>query len=202
MANPTGAFGLSPVRNLDGSPYNGATVPCWVSSNYATALFVGDPVLLSPTLTEKDPTGTMYTINASDGLSGSIIRGVIVSFEPVDNESKVYRPASTNRIAHVCMDPDVVYQIRGDGGGTLTSVVPGQNAVMIATASGSTTTGISGFHLDEGTTTAQDTTQAFTLHILGIVDDPKNELGDNMVYEVLLNIIELAAGRFLGITAA
>lgn len=202
MANNTGAFGLCPIRHLDGSPWNGNTIQCYVSANYATALFVGDPVLLSPTLAEKDTTGTKPTINASAGTDGTIIFGVITSFEPTDRDSLVYNPASTERIANVCVDPSVIYKVRGDGGGTPSKVFPGQNAVLIATATGSTVTGLSGFHLDEGTTTAPTTTQSFPLHILNILDQADNELADNAVYEVLLNTPENATGRFLGVTAA
>lgn len=202
MANDTGAFGLCPVRHVDGSPWNGVTVPCYVSASYATALFVGDPVLYSPTLAEKDTTGTKPTINASAGTAGTIIFGVITSFEPIDRDSTVYNPASTERIANVCVDPSVVYKVRGDGGGTPSKVFPGQNAVLIATATGNTVTGLSGFHLDEGTTTAPNTTQNFTLHILNIANQEDNELADNAVYEVLLNTPENATGRFLGVTAA
>lgn len=203
MANTSGAFGLRPVRHIDGSPWNGNVIKCYISSSYATALFVGDPVLLSPTLAEKDTTGMHPTINKSAGTAGTIVRGVIVSFEPnKDDLSKIYNPASTEAYAYVCMDPSVVYEIRGDGGGTLTKVVPGQNAVMIATTTGSTVTGLSGMNLDEGTTTAPNTTQNFTLHILNIKNTTDNALGDDAMYEVLLNTCENATGKYLGITAA
>jgi len=203
MANKTGAFGLRPVRRFDGTNYNGNTVKCYISASYATALYVGDPVLLSPTAAEKDPTGKHPTINKSAGTAGTIVRGVIVSFEPdPDGLEKIYSPASTAGYANVCMDPEVVFEIRGDGGGTLTSVVPGQNAVMIATTAGDTTTGLSGMNLDEGTTTAPNTTQNFTLHILNIKNSDDNALGDDAVYEVLLNTAKLAAGSYLGITAS
>lgn len=199
MANKTNAFGLAPVRYKNGTPYNGATIDCWVSASYATALFIGDPVLLSPTLAEKDPTATMPTINASAGTTGTLVIGVIVSFEPEDRDSTIYNPASTARIAHVCMDKNVIYQIRGDGSGAPTAVFPGQNAEMVATAAGSTVTGFSGFHLDETTPT---TTQAFPLHIMNIVPATDNVLGDNVVYEVLLNTQENATGSILGVTAS
>ena len=65
MANTSSAFGLKPVRHLDGSPWNGNTVKCYISASYATALFIGDPVLLTPTLAEKDATGMHPTINLS-----------------------------------------------------------------------------------------------------------------------------------------
>jgi len=203
MANATGIYGLKPVRHIDGSPWNGSVQKCYISASYATALFVGDPVLFSPTLAEKESTGKYPTINKSAGTAGTLVRGVIVGFEPnPDDLTKLYNPASTEGYAYVCMDQDVIYSIRGDGGGTLTSVVPGQNAVMIADSSGSTTTGLSGMALDEGTTTAPNTTQNFTLHILAIANKEDNALGDNAEYEVLLNTNENATGRFLGITAA
>lgn len=203
MANTEGAFGLRPLRHISGAPWNGVVVKCYVSSNYATALFVGDPVLLTPTLTHKDPTGMHLTVIKSAGTAGTLIRGVMVGREPnPDDLSKIYHPASTSGYIYVCMDRDVVYAVKGDGGGALTSVVPGQNAVLIATTAGSTVTGLSGMNLDEGTTTAPNTTQNFTLHILGVLNAPDNELGADAVYEVLLNTCENATGRFLGVTAS
>lgn len=203
MANATGIFGLKPVRHITGAPWNGQLVKCYISASYATALFIGDPVLFSATLAEKDPTGKYPTINKSAGTAGTLVRGVIVGFEPDEDDlTKLYSPASTEGYAFVCMDHDVVYQIRGDGGTTLTKAVPGQNAVMIASTSGSTSTGLSGMALDEGTTTAPNTTQNFTLHILNIANRDDNALGDNALYEVLLNTAENATGRFLGITAS
>jgi len=203
MANATGIFGLKPVRHISGAPWNGAVVKCYISASYATALFIGDPVLLSPTLAEKDPTGMHPTINKSAGTAGAVVRGVIVGFEPnADDLNKLYNPASTEAYAYVCMDEDVVFAIRGDGGTTLTKAVPGQNAVMIADSAGSTTTGLSGMALDEGTTTAPNTTQNFTLHIIAIQNQEDNALGDNAVYEVLLNTFANTTGKYLGITAS
>lgn len=201
MANATGVFGLRPVRKIDGSPYNGATVKMYCSASYATALFIGDPVLYDTTLANKDTTGKYRTIIKSAGTAGTVCIGVIVSFDPVNDESLVYRAASTERIANVCVDPDVIYQIRGSGV-ALTKVAPGQNAVMIASTAGSTTTGMSGMALDEGTTTAPTTTQNFTLHILGIADVPDNTLAASALWEVLLNTPQNATGRFLGVTAS
>jgi hypothetical protein len=203
MANATGSFGLRPLRHIDGSPWCGTTVKCYISDAYATALFIGDPVLLSPTLAEKDATGYHPTINVSAGTDGDIIRGVIVSFSalPTNLESQ-YNPASTERYANVVMDETVVFGVRGDGGGALGAVVPGQNAILVATSAGSTSTGLSGYDLDEGTGTAPTTTQTLPLHILAILEKEDNALGINAEYEVLLNTFRNAAGEYLGITAA
>ncbi len=203
MANPSGAFGLRPARHINGAPWNGATVPCYISSSYATALFIGDPVLISPTTAERDTTGKYITINKSGGTDGTIVWGVIVSFDPLYSDlTKQYNPASTERIAHVCCDPTVVYHVRGDGGGTPSKNWIGANAVLIATSSGDTTTGLSGFNLDEGTTTGPSADQSNTLLIVGIASMPDNELGDNAIWEVLLNTQENATGKYLGVTGA
>jgi hypothetical protein len=163
---------------------------------------VGDPVLFDTTLANKDTTARYPTIIKSAGTAGTVVRGVITSFDPVDATSLEYRAASTERIANICVDPEVVYAIRDDGGTALTKVTPGQNAVMIAHTAGSTTTGMSGMALDTGTTTAPTTTQNFTLHVLGRVDTPDNSLAIDCEWEVLLNTCENATGRFLGVTAS
>jgi len=185
-----------------GGPYNGDTIKAYCSANYATALFVGDPVLFDTTLANKDTTGRYPTIIKSAGTAGTLVRGVIVSFDPVTNASTIYREASTERIANISVDPNIVYHIRDDGGTALTKVAPGQNAVMIADSAGSTVTGLSGMALDTGTTTAPNTTQNFTLHIIGRVDSPENTLAADAEWEVLLNTCENATGRFLGVTAS
>lgn len=199
MANAQQPFGLRPVRKIDGSPYNGATQKCYIAAGYATALFIGDGVLLTSELDDKDPTGHYPSIIAYTGADQTLCRGVIVSFDPdPDDLSKIYNPASNERYANVCMDPQVIYQIRDDGAGTPTSVFPGQNAT-ITLASGSTVTGLSGAVLDTSTPT---TTQTYPLHILGLAEIENNELGDYAIWEVLLNTPENATGRFLGITAS
>lgn len=202
MANDTGGFGLRPVRKRDGST-QWDVQKCYISASYATALFIGDPVLFSPTLAEKDTTGVHHTINASAGTDGIIIWGVVVGFEPdPDNLNRVYSPASTEGYAYVCADPNMLYAVRGDGGGTPSKVFIGENAVLIATAAGSTSTGTSGFELDEGTTTAPSANQSYPLLIEGIWQKEDNELADDAVYLVSLNTKFDATGRVLGVTAA
>jgi hypothetical protein len=200
LSNSTGAFGLRPVRHADGTPWNGQTIRCYCSSSYSTALYIGDPVLWSPTLTEKDATAKYPTINVSSGATATIIRGVITSFEPnADNLSQQYRPASTERWANVCIaTPDIIFQIRDDGDATPTNVFPGQNAIC-AYAAGSSTTGLSGVYLDGSTTPT--TTQAHSLHIVGLADIENNELGDYAIWDVIVNTSRNATGTFLGITA-
>ena len=202
MANPTGAFGLRPIRHFDGSPWNGATVKCYISASYATALFIGDPVLITATAAEREASNLYPTIQASAGTDGTIVLGAIVSFDPLTTDlTKQYNPASTERYANVCMDPSVVFEIRGDGGGTVTDIFLWSNAAMIATAAGNTITGLSGFHLDEGTTTDPRADQSLPLLIVGASKKPDEALlADNTLWEVMLNTRYNATGLVLGVT--
>lgn len=156
MANADTPFGLKPVRHMLGLPLNGAVHPYYVPASYATALFIGDPVVKTGTANTavvKAPgigsfgIGTLPEINRSTIGDGGRITGVIVGFAPdPDGLGRIHRPASTERIAYVCDDPFVVFEIQADGAIPATSI--GLNAVLIATHSGSATTGLSGIELD------------------------------------------------------
>ena len=57
MANVDAAFGLKPVRHLNGSPWNGATIRCHAPAAYGgSALYVGDPVMLEATTATRSTT--------------------------------------------------------------------------------------------------------------------------------------------------
>lgn len=200
MSNATAPFGLKPVRHLSGAPWNGQTQRAYISSSYATALYVGDPVLYETTLINKEAGANYPTIIRSGGTSGTIVIGAIVGFEPLRTDlTKTYNAASTERWAYITpLDPTIVFWIRDDGSGTPTYVFPSQNAEM-ANAGGSTVTGLSGYALDASTPT---TTQAFPLHIIGMADCEDNELADYAIWEVTLNTVWNATGNIVGVTAA
>lgn len=156
MANADTPFGLRPVRHRNGAPYNGAVTPYYIPSSYATALFIGDPVIKTGTSNTAEVSapgvgkfniGTMPEINKATAGDTNRITGAIVGFaaNPSDLD-KNYNPASTERIAFVCDDPDIVFEIQADGAIPAASI--GLNAVLIYTHAGSTTTGLSGVELD------------------------------------------------------
>jgi len=153
-------MGLKPVAYRSGAPYNGAARPYYLPSSYATAVFIGDPVVKTGTANTSAVTvpgggsfgvGTLPEVNvtAVGDVNGDTkrITGVVVGFSPLPTDlSKVYNPASTERVVYVADDPDLVFEIQADGAVPATSM--GLNAVLIATHSGSTTTGLSGMELD------------------------------------------------------
>lgn len=160
MANVDAPMGLRPVRHKSGAPYSGSVNPYYLPSTYGTAVFIGDTVVrtgTSNTAVVAVPgagefgIGTLPEINLSDvgtvAAAGDMITGVVVGFaaDPTALENK-HNPASTERVAYVCDDPDVIFECQADGAIPATSM--GLNATLIATHSGSTTTGLSGRELD------------------------------------------------------
>jgi len=197
MANPSTPFGLRPVRHISGAPWNGAIQKVWVDSNYATALFVGDPVTWATQLDEASALARYRPVITHAGTAGLVINGVIVGFAPdPDNLTYTYRPASTNRWAYIVhATPDIVFQIRDNGDGTPAVDWPGRNALMEAGGGGSTVTGLSSFALQAVTPAA---TQNYTLHMLGTSDIEDNEMDDYAIWDVLINTSRNTTGDYLG----
>lgn len=198
MANPDARFGLKPVRHIDGSPWNGATMRCYVSASYATALYIGDPVDIDTTLSQRVAGIKCPTVIRSAFTDGTYVVGVITSFEPnPDNLTQQYRPGYQARYCNVCVDPTVVFQVRDDGGVVLAVVTIGQNAVGIFTHAGSTITGLSGMELDSGTTTAPSANASNTMIIIGAAEDDTNTWDGTVDTRVVWEVM-LCNWRFLG----
>lgn len=156
MANIDSPFGLKPVRYRNGAPYTGSVTPMFIAAGYATALFVGDPVIKvaggSNTAAVKVPgagsfaIGTLPSIEKATAGDANRITGVIVGFSPdPTNLDRKHNPASTQRVALVCADPNVVFEIQANA--AIPAADIGLNAVLIYAHSGSTTTGLSGVEL-------------------------------------------------------
>ena len=209
MANSsTGFFGLKPVRYVDGRDYTGATITCYVSAEYAGALYIGDAVMISNATADADALGRYLSIEKATITDGGQILGVVTSIVDAHLEDKhlVKSSGGMEALAKVCMAQDVVFQIKGAGGGTVTAATfLGQNAVMVA-GTDSAITGLSGDGLDEGSGTAPAQTAANPLVILGISELPGNTLGDYAIWDVIINTPQLfnlggatAVGRHLGV---
>lgn len=157
MANVDSPFGLKPLRYKSGLPYNGAAVPMYIASTYATALFIGDPVIKVAGGSNAAPVtvpgagsfniGTLPNVEKAAAGDTNRITGVIVGFaaSPTALENQ-YNTASTERVAYVAIDPQIVFEIQADGAIPAASV--GLNAVLIFTHAGSTASGLSGVELD------------------------------------------------------
>jgi hypothetical protein len=161
---------------------------------YATAVFVGDPVVLTGTSNaaavtaglEKHAIGTLPEVNKATAGDGNKICGVIVGFEQqtVRTGTAPQGAASTARVAIVNVDPGTIYQVQASGAIAAASV--GLNAPLVYTHSGDTNTGLSGAELDHS---AVATTATEQLKIVRISDIPgRNDVSSsNTVVEVIIN---------------
>lgn len=196
MANVDSPFGLKPIRHRNGAPYNGASNPYYIPVGYGAALFIGDPVIKVTTTANAAHVsaagvgefniGTLMGINKATAGDGNRITGVIVGFAPLPTDlSKQYNPASTERVALVCDDPDVIFEIQADGAVAAASI--GQNACLIYTHSGSTVSGLSGAELDT-TSVGISADASNQLLILRAVNRPDNDTTlTHAKVEVLIN---------------
>ncbi len=191
MANTNRPFGLRPVRYLNGAPYNGQVTSYYVPSTDNTALFIGDPVTLVGTgnvaAFMEYPIGTLPTCTIATAGTTNLVVGSVVGVLPITRESTPYRAASVEQIVFVADDPNLIFQIQDDGGGTLAASTVGLNAVLIA-GTGSTVTSYSAWALDGGTSSAPATTVGFQLKILGVSNLTGNDVtSDYAVWDVLIN---------------
>lgn len=196
MANVDRPNGLHPVKYLSGAPYNGAANMYLVPSANATATFVGDPVkphtaggTAGLTVNGIDCEGMPAVVQAA---ANDVCIGVIVGFLPdFSNLSLVHRTASTNRIALVADDPNLVFEIQEVSGGTpLTSAEVGLNADFVV-GTGNTTTGASGVELSNST---EATTAGLNCRIIGLSKRPDNNYGEHAKWLVTLNSHSFKAG--------
>jgi len=191
LANTDNPTGLTPIRHSNGAPYNGAYTEYYVPSTYATALFVGDPVIVTGTANtaryKGNMPGTLPEVNKASAAGGAYLSGVIVGFNPLDDDlTKTYNAASTERIVFVADDPDLVFEIQEDSAGTaLAATSVSANADLVFTHAGSTFTGKSGVEIDRSTIATTDTLQLKVRRLVNRVD---NVIGDSAKWEVTINL--------------
>lgn len=187
MANVDSPFGLRPVRYMSGAPYNGAVNAYSTAAGDATAIYVGDPVVISGT--GQTINGVVYQ-DVDQAATGDKIVGVVVAVDPVigsganGRDSTIYRAASTQRIVYVADDPNLLFEIQEVSGGTpLAADDIGLNANFVV-AAGSTTTGLSGVELNNAT---EATTNTLDLQIVGFQNRTGNEIGEHAKWLVRIN---------------
>lgn len=183
MANPTVAFGFKPIDNVVGSGFSGRVREYWHSSGDGTALYVGDPVVITGNFhTDGTPIATRATVGT--GVTTDYITGAVVGFVFTDPmPATKYCPASTGMRLLVADDPNTLFLVRGDGAYATTDH---GSTCQIASGSGSPYTGESGFVLDSSEIATTNTDQ---LIIEGVWLAPDNELsGSNAIYIVRFNM--------------
>lgn len=194
MANTNAPFGLRPVRRFDGSPWTGQARHYYIPSGDSNNYFIGDPVDIVGDSNDAEvvvvggtfPPSTLSEIGLATLADGNKCIGAIVGFAPTNRDSPIYGAASTERVALVADDPDLIFEIQDDGATALTADSVGLNAIM-QSGSGSTVTGRSAYVLDtNGTAPSADASNMLIIHALS--KRQGNSLAVNAVWEVLINM--------------
>lgn len=181
MANANIPTGLNPVRYLSGAPYNGAVNVYSVAAGYATAIYIGDPVV--DIGTGQTIGGVLYK-DVQKAATTDVMTGVVVGVVPVTRDSLIYRAASTQALLYVADDPNLLFEVQeGTGGTPLTANDIGLN-ISFAAGTPSTVTGRSGLTIDNST---EATTNTLALKIIGLAPRPDNAVGDSAKWLVRLN---------------
>jgi len=187
MASAASAYGLRPVKRIDGLPYVGARTSYLINpAGQGTNIYYGSVVILGANgyVAISTATGEDTTTNNLGGASIGAL-GVFVgcSYENVHGtQYSNYYPTgqtynSTPITAFVVDDPFVLFQAQLNGTGVQTII--GTNTlfpIVQSTSTGSTRTGVSNSALSA---TVQTTTGAF--RIVAHVSDPGDAYVDVLV---------------------
>lgn len=182
MANTNAPFGLRPVSMLDGSCFHGAIRKFYVPSTDATAIGIGDPVVLAGA---ADTDGVHATVTRMTTPGSDVMVGVMIGIEPLPTDLTLnYRKASTGMYIFCTVGQDVLYEIQEVSGGTaLTAAAVGLNAnVTMGTVD--TVTGNGKTVLNNAT---EATTNSLDVQIIGLAPKIGNALGDSAIWHVRLN---------------
>ena len=195
MANVNKPSGFTPVRYLNGSPWNGAANIYSIAASYGTELAIGDPVISSGTADTNGVPG--IALAAATGA----IRGVIIGLGRYEglvanpsNLDTTKRPASDPNVwyALVVDDPAVVFEIQEKSNTVqLAATEVGLNTVPILAAAG---TYCSGWLLASTTDATAATTATLPLRLLGLSRKSGNAFGAYAKWLVKINVHELGTG--------
>jgi len=171
-------MGLKPSRKLGAGANTKGFNRYPVADAYGTALFKGDPVKLSAgfiqiAAADEAPLGIFMGCSYVDANGTPLLKPYLPASTtstaaPIDSVN-----GTTNAVAYVLDDADITMTISADA--ALSTVNMGQYFNMNVVA-GSTTSGDSGYTLDVATGSA---TSVHTLMLVGLVDEPGNELTDS-----------------------
>jgi len=190
MANVNKPTGLSPVQYLNGSPWNGAARTYSVAYNYNTAIYIGDPVILSGT---ADTNGVAGVTLATAG-TGNPVLGVVVGvgrYESLmanpNNLSITYFPATGDGVnspwyVMVADDPNIIFAAQDTGTGTALAATDIASNINLKSGAGNGF--VSGWGIDDASTGAGAT---FQCKLMGLVRSQDNAFGQYAKFLVKLN---------------
>ena len=178
MASTAAPYGARPVGTTSASgSFTGKMQHIKIASAYDTAIFYGDFVkLVTAGTVEKDAGTTSLTpIGIFMGCSYTDPNSSQKTFSqtwPADT-------AASDAVAYVIIDPEVLFQMQGDG--SIAQTALGANFAVVQTA-GSTTIGTSKNSCDASTVA---TTNTLPVKLVDFVDGPTSAVADSYTDVIL-----------------
>ena len=190
MANANKPSGLSPVQYLNGAPWNGQARLYSVAYNYGSALYIGDPVILSGTSdTNGVPGVTLATAGDANPVVGAVVG--VGRYESLianpNNLNITYFPSGGDGVnspwyVMVADDPNIIFEAQDIGSSTqLAATNIGEN---INLKSGTGNGFISGWGIDNG---SHGTTATYQCKLMGLVRTSDNAFGQYAKFLVKIN---------------
>jgi len=143
-----------------------------ITGSYGTAIFQGDFVKITATGTVEKAAVTTGLVAGICGIFMGCVYTDPTTGQVTHSNQWPASNAAADPMALVCDDPDLLFQMQGDG--TIAQTGLGNNVQAISTA-GSTAIGRSKNALDASTIA---TTNTFPLRIIDFVDGPDSAVGD------------------------
>lgn len=199
MANVNKPSGLSPVKYLNGSPWNGRMNLYYIPSTDANAYAIGDPVA---TLTGAASASGVSAVTLASAGASNALRGVIVTaggtveagpFVDPANLALTVIPASKSQAYWVGVvdDPMVIFEIQEFSGSGSTNFTVADIGKGCNLKSGTNNGFLSGWVLDD--TAASSTASTRQVRLLGLARRTDNAIGSYAKWEVLINQHEFKA---------
>lgn len=175
--------GFRPVKQANGSPWNGQVNRYMVAAADGVILNVGDLVVLGSGAAITDPvTGGVFPVvtraitATTAAVSAAQIVGPVVGFEPDYSNLNLpnVRSASTYRIALVADAPGVIMACPQDAvGGVVAAASVGLNVAIIGTAVPSTAAPAASTMCVDSSSVS--TTNTLPLQVVGVTANPDND---------------------------
>lgn len=196
MSNSNRASGLSPVKYLNGTPWNGAARTYHIPSTDTAVYRIGDPVTIGGT---ADAAGVPDCVLATAG-SGNTVLGPIVSMGGTKYAGMHADPSALDTMTipatkthdyyvMVCDDPNVVYMVQENSTASqATAATVGLNANLIA---GTTSAFLSDWVVAAGAGAASS---VYQVKLLGLQQTSDNAFGAYAKWLVKINNHPFANG--------
>jgi len=197
MANADKPAGLQPVGYLNGAMWSGQARTYYIPSANTTAFAVGDPVDLGGSA-DSNGVPSIVLATAGNNSGANMLVGVVVGIGTQEDvignvltPNSIIAPATKTvpYYALVVDDPNVIFMIQE--GGTATALAATNAGQNVDLASGANNGYLSGWEMDNATTT---TGSGYQLKLLGLQRVNNNAFGAYAKWLCMINLHRFKAG--------